>query len=58
MALDDKVILSCFRYDPSTRRYGVYIFGILRIGRAICVLGLGTYLFFLWRRDRRERSQT
>lgn len=54
----DKLIMSCFRYDPASRRYGVYIFGILRIGSAICVLGLGTYLFFLWRRDRRERSQT
>lgn len=54
----DKLIMSCFRYDPASRRYGVYIFGILRIGSVVTVLGLGTYLFFLWRRDRRERSQT
>jgi protein SCO1 len=27
----EKVILSCFKYDPATRRYGFYVFGFLRI---------------------------
>ena len=30
----DRIVLSCFKYDTATRRYGFYIFGFIRTGRA------------------------
>ena len=38
-SLVDKIILSCFNYDPDSHRYGVYIFGFMRlIGTIILIL--------------------
>ena len=28
----DKVLLSCYRYDPATRRYAPFVMGFMRIG--------------------------
>ena len=30
----DKVLLSCYRYDPATRRYAPFVIGFMRIGGA------------------------
>lgn len=47
----ERIVLSCFKYDPATRRYGFYIFGFLRIG-ALLVFGmLATLLVVSWRRE-------
>lgn len=47
----DRVVLSCFKYDTATRRYGFYIFGFLRLG-ALTVFGaLSAMLAILWRRE-------
>ena len=51
----DRVLLTCFHYDPATRRYGVYIVGVLRGGAALTVLFVGGLLALLWRSDRRRR---
>ncbi|MEM6289651.1 MAG: SCO family protein [Myxococcota bacterium] len=50
----EQLYLSCFAYDPTIGRYGPFAFGIVRIGGLLTVLALGSFLFVLWRRDRRR----
>jgi protein SCO1 len=47
----DRVLLTCFRYDPATRRYGWYVRGILRGGAALTLVVVGGFLALLWRRE-------
>jgi protein SCO1/2 len=51
-ALVDRVILSCFHYDPSTRRYALLIGGVMRGGAALIALGLAVMIFVFVRRGR------
>lgn len=54
----DRVLLECFKYDPTTRRYGLYVWGFVRGGAALVFLGLAGLLVVLWRREyQRSRSQ-
>jgi protein SCO1/2 len=53
-ALIDRTLLSCFHYDPSTRRYAFLIGGVVRGGAALIALALaGTIGLFV----RRERAR-
>ena len=53
----DRVLLSCFRYDPATRRYGWYVRGVLRGGAALTLLLVGGTLALFWRREwQRQRG--
>lgn len=47
----DRVILSCFKYDAATRRYGFYIFGFIRTGGMLVFLALSGMLIYFWRRE-------
>jgi protein SCO1/2 len=47
----DKVILSCYRYDPATRRYAPFVQGFMRIGALTCFFALATLLTVLWRKE-------
>jgi protein SCO1/2 len=49
----DKFILYCFHYVPSSRRYEFYIWGAMRLGGVLTILGVGTMLAVFWRRERR-----
>lgn len=52
----ERVILSCFKYDPATKRYGFYIFGFLRLG-AMAVFGaLAALLGVYWWREFKKGS--
>jgi protein SCO1/2 len=51
-ALVDRVILSCFHYDPSTRRYAFLIGGVMRGGAALIALALALAIFSFVRRGR------
>jgi protein SCO1/2 len=52
----DRVLLTCFRYDPTTRRYGIYVRGLLRGGAAlVLVIVAGGIGLLLWS-DRRRRG--
>jgi protein SCO1 len=51
----DRVILSCFHYDPATKRYGPFAFGLMRLGGVLTVLLLGGFLLGMWRRERSRR---
>ncbi|MBS2021001.1 MAG: SCO family protein [Deltaproteobacteria bacterium] len=45
----DRVLLKCFRYDPASRKYHVYVLAFVRTGAAICGLTLAALLIYLWR---------
>lgn len=52
--LFDRVLLSCFHYDPDSHRYGVAILGVMRLAGGATVLMLAGVLLWLWRRERRR----
>ncbi len=55
--LVDRVLMTCFRYDPTTRRYGLLVKGVMKGGAAFfgaLVFGL---LAIMWRLERTRRSQ-
>jgi protein SCO1 len=47
----DRVILSCYRYDPALRRYGFFVFGFIRVGAMLVFLSLMAMLTLYWRRE-------
>jgi protein SCO1/2 len=50
----EQIYLSCFSYDATIGQYGPFAMGIMRVGGVFTALMLGTVLFFLWRRERRQ----
>jgi protein SCO1/2 len=52
----DRLLLTCFHYDPSTGRYNFAIMSLLRILGAATVLGLATYMGLSLLRDRRRAA--
>jgi protein SCO1/2 len=50
----DRLLLHCYRYDPATHRYGLYVAGVLR-GGALVILLSATALLFLRRGSRARR---
>ncbi len=54
----DKVIMSCYQYDPTTRRYGPYLFGFMRIGAGLVFLALVGLLTVLWRKEIAMRKRS
>ena len=50
----DRVLLTCFRYDPATRKYNLYVWRVLRGGSLAVAFGLFGLLGFLWRREARK----
>jgi protein SCO1/2 len=47
----DKVVLSCYRYDPATRRYAPFVLAFMRIGAGSVFIALCTLLTVLWRKE-------
>jgi protein SCO1 len=56
-SLAEQVLLTCFRYDPATRRYGPYVVGFLRLGAVAVLLTIGIAYVFVLRRGRRRRDE-
>lgn len=54
----DRVILSCFHYDPDSHKYGVYVFGMMRIGGLLTVLIVGIFLVLHWRNEKRAKANS
>lgn len=54
----ERVLLTCFRYDPSARKYGFYVSAVLKGGASLVILSVGGLLGFLWRRDARRLRAT
>lgn len=53
----DKFLMLCYRYDPATRKYGLYILGFMRVGALLIFLVVGAWLYRLWRREREEPNE-
>ncbi|MCY1020294.1 SCO family protein [Pyxidicoccus sp. MSG2] len=47
----DRVVMSCFKYDTASKRYGFYIFGFIRLGGTLVFCALATMLIYFWRRE-------
>ncbi|MEI6790000.1 MAG: SCO family protein [Myxococcaceae bacterium] len=47
----DRIILSCFHYEPDSHKYGVYVFGVMRLGGLLTILILGAAVFMMWKRE-------
>lgn len=49
----EKLILFCYHYDPVGKKYALYATNVMKLGGALTVAILGTWLAILWRRERR-----
>jgi protein SCO1/2 len=47
----ERVILRCYKFDPASRHYQLWIRNYYRVWGLIILLGLGTFLGRLWRRE-------
>ncbi len=54
----DQLILYCFHYDPSSRRYAPVAMNIMRLGGGVTVLVLGLSLGGYWLREARRRKNS
>jgi len=53
----DRVILRCFKYDPASRKYHVYVMGVLQYGAGFFGVALLTLLGVLWWREIRKAQK-
>jgi protein SCO1 len=51
--IGDQVLLYCYHYDPRTGKYGAIISNILKLAGLATMLILGTFMFVMFRADRR-----
>ncbi len=49
----DRMLLFCYRYNPQTRKYSVYLTRLMQTSCIACVLVFGGYLMVFWRRQRK-----
>lgn len=54
----ERLLLLCYHYDPSTGKYNLVIMSTLQILGTATVLSLGTFMFVMFRRDRRKALAT
>jgi len=52
--ITDRLLLTCFRWDPATRRYGPWIFGLFRYGSLVILCAVGGMLFWFARKERKR----
>ncbi|MES2503483.1 MAG: SCO family protein [Myxococcota bacterium] len=57
-SLLDRVILSCFHYEPDSHKYGFYIFGLMRIAGFLTIVVISAVLLMFWKRERRAKAWT
>ena len=53
----DKVLMSCYRYDPAKRRYAPFVMGFMRIGAGSVFVALVALLTVLWRKELAIKKQ-
>src|ERR1700694_2000472 len=56
--IGDQVLLYCYHYDPRTGKYGAVISNILKLAGLATMLILGTFMFVMFRADRRSARLT
>ncbi len=53
----DRVLLTCFKYDPAKRSYAPYALAFVRIGALLVFATLVALLIVLWRQDLKLKKQ-
>jgi protein SCO1 len=53
----DRVLLRCFKYDPSSRKYHFYVLGALRLGSGFFAAALAVFLGALWWREHKKKAK-
>jgi protein SCO1/2 len=51
----DRLLLTCYRYDPASRKYEPYVMGVVRVAMLGVLGGLGLMLGVFWRREVRGK---
>jgi protein SCO1 len=51
----DRLVLTCYRYDPASRKYEPYAVGFLRVGGGLVLAALTTLILALILRERRAK---
>ena len=54
---DLRVLLTCYRFDPATRRFGPFIRGFMRIGGVMIFASVAVLLAALFRAERMRRAR-
>lgn len=52
----ERFILTCYRFDPASRRYEFVVKGVIKGGALIVFFALASFLFVLWRRELRRNT--
>lgn len=52
----ERLLLTCYRYDPARRKYAFFLNTTLRAGGLVILAGVTTLLVSLWRRERRRAA--
>jgi len=52
----DRLLLTCYRYDPASRKYVPFALGFLRLGLLGVLSGLAVMLGVFWRRELKRRD--
>jgi protein SCO1/2 len=53
----DRLLLTCYRYDPASRKYEPYAMGIMRAGALAVLLALGGLIGVLFWREKRGKGR-
>jgi protein SCO1 len=53
----DRLLLFCYRYDPHSRKYSVYLTNVMQAGAAGTTVFFGGYLAVFWSRQRKKKAQ-
>jgi hypothetical protein len=53
----DRVLLTCFKYDPAKRSYAPYVLAFIRLGALLVFAALVVLLTVLWRQDLKLRKR-
>lgn len=51
----DRVLLTCFQFDPATRKYGFYIMTFIRAGALLVLFTLASLLIILFRHEKKMK---
>ncbi len=51
----DRLLLYCYHYDPAAKGYVLFAQNVMKIGGGMTMIAVATLLFFLIRRERRQR---
>jgi protein SCO1/2 len=54
----DHALLFCYQYDPMTGKYGLVVMNVVRAAGLFTVLALGSFMFIMFRRERKHPQGT